>query len=429
MTRERLLKAFPNLTKLTALEEYLWINTSKGKKAITKNHTLSMEAILEAEARLNRFAPYISLAFPETERTNGLLESPLLAIDSFQQSLEEYYQVTINGSLFLKGDHLLPISGSIKARGGIYEVLTIAEKILIEESVFSREESYEKLIESTYQDVLSRYTIVVGSTGNLGLSIGVMGAKLGFNVIVHMSSDAKAWKKALLQQKGAHVVEHDQDYSLAVEEGRKQAEANVNSYFIDDEHSTTLFLGYAVAALRLKKQLDEKGITINRDHPLIVYLPCGVGGGPGGIAYGLHQVFGENVTCYFAEPTHSPCMLVGMMTGLHENIHVKDIGIDNRTIADGLAVGRPSGFVGKVMEPILGGIYTVNDETMYKLLAMLIDQEEIALEPSAVTALFGPVQVANSAKDAVHLAWATGGSMVPTNQMQHDYEIGKALLN
>ncbi len=173
MTRERLLKAFPNLTKLTALEEYLWINTSKGKKAITKNHTLSMEAILEAEARLNRFAPYISLAFPETERTNGLLESPLLAIDSFQQSLEEYYQVTINGSLFLKGDHLLPISGSIKARGGIYEVLTIAEKILIEESVFSREESYEKLIESTYQDVLSRYTIVVGSTGNLGLSIGV----------------------------------------------------------------------------------------------------------------------------------------------------------------------------------------------------------------------------------------------------------------
>lgn len=36
MTRERLLKAFPNLTKLTALEEYLWINTSKGKKAITK---------------------------------------------------------------------------------------------------------------------------------------------------------------------------------------------------------------------------------------------------------------------------------------------------------------------------------------------------------------------------------------------------------
>lgn len=118
-----------------------------------------------------------------------------------------------------------------------------------------------------------------------------------------------------------------------------------------------------------------------------------------------------------------------MMTGLHENIHVKDIGIDNRTIADGLAVGRPSGFVGKVMEPILGGIYTVNDETMYKLLAMLIDQEEIALEPSAVTALFGPVQVANSAKDAVHLAWATGGSMVPTNQMQHDYEIGKALLN
>ncbi|AIC93715.1 D-serine ammonia-lyase [Shouchella lehensis] len=426
--KEQLLKAFPHLTKLTALEEYLWINPFKGKETVAKTETLSMEAIVEAEARLARFAPYLSQAFPETKPMNGLVESPLLEIDSFRVQLEDYYKVTVNGRLFLKGDHLLPISGSIKARGGIYEVLTIAEKVLIEERMLSKEESYVKLLEPVYRDVLSRYTIIVGSTGNLGLSIGVMGAKLGFNVIVHMSSDAKAWKKALLRQKGAHVVEHDQDYSLAVEEGRKQAEANVNSFFIDDEHSTTLFLGYAVAALRLKKQLDDKGMTIHNDRPLIVYLPCGVGGGPGGIAYGLHQVFGENVTCYFAEPTHSPCMLVGMMTGLHENIHVNEIGIDNQTIADGLAVGRPSGFVGKVMEPILGGIYTISDETMYKLLAMLIDREEMALEPSAVTALFGPVQIANSAKNAVHLAWGTGGSMVPANQMKVDYEIGKALL-
>ncbi|MDF4902743.1 D-serine ammonia-lyase, partial [Vibrio parahaemolyticus] len=165
-------------------------------------------------------------------------------------------------------------------------------------------------------------------------------------------------------------------------------------------------------------------------HPLFVYLPCGVGGGPGGVAFGLKVAFGEHVHCIFAEPTHSPCMLLGVHTGLHDDISVQDLGIDNITAADGLAVGRASGFVGRAMERLLDGFYTIDDARMYHHLGELSELEGINLEPSALAGMIGAVHVSNNhayqsrmkfdeekLKNATHLVWATGGGMVPEGEM------------
>ncbi|MGH0597863.1 D-serine ammonia-lyase [Bacillus mycoides] len=438
---EALKEQYPLVNNLIATEEVFWINPNMEKyETAIKNSPLNEEHVKDAEERLKRFAPYIAKVFPETKETGGIIESPLVKIPSMKQSLEKSYGQPILGELLLKCDSGLPISGSIKARGGIYEVLKHAERLALQHGMLTEKDDYSILDSDRFRGFFAKHSIAVGSTGNLGLSIGIMSAKLGFNVTVHMSADAKQWKKDLLRSKGVNVIEYEADYSKAVEEGRLQADADPSCYFVDDENSHDLFLGYAVAASRLQKQLEELEIVVDEEHPLFVYLPCGVGGGPGGVAFGLKLLYKDNVHCFFAEPTHSPCMLLGLMTGLHDKIAVQDIGIDNVTDADGLAVGRPSGFVGKTMEPFLSGNYTVSDEELYRLLKELADTENIYLEPSALAGMIGPLnvckaeneylqkqQLTEKVKKGTHIVWGTGGSMVPEDVMSGYYKKGSEL--
>lgn len=423
---------YPLVRDLVDLKEVVWFNpnvtsTDQGLPYVG----LTQNDVMDAQARLQRFAPYLMKAFPETASTEGIIESAVVDIPQMKEALEKRYNTLIEGQLRLKKDSHLPISGSIKARGGIYEVLTHAEKLAIEAGLLTTEDNYEKLFSDEFRKFFSQYSIAVGSTGNLGMSIGIMSAKLGFSVSVHMSADARQWKKDKLRAHGVNVVEYEQDYSIAVEQGRKEAEKNPRCFFIDDENSKTLFLGYAVAGLRLKHQFEALNIPVDSEHPLFVYLPCGVGGGPGGVAFGLKLAFGDAVHCLFAEPTHSPCMLLGVYPQLHDGISVQEVGIDNITAADGLAVGRASGFVGRAMERLIDGYYTIDDQELYNLLSLLNKEEGIQLEPSALAGMTGAIHV-SQAKDylqglsldsqkmhnATHLVWATGGGMVPTDEMQ-----------
>jgi D-serine ammonia-lyase len=374
-------------------------------------------AVADASARLRRFAPVIRHYFPETEAAGGIIESPLVDIPNMKSALEHVCGTALEGRMMLKMDSHLPVSGSVKARGGIYEVLKHTEDLAIDAGILSgTDDDYLKVVSPEAREFFARHKIQVGSTGNLGLSIGIMSSALGYDAIVHMSSDAKQWKKDLLRSRGATVREYDGDYSEAVDCGRRESDADESSYFVDDERSTDLFLGYAVAGERLRSQLDAKGVAVDAEHPLYVYVPCGVGGAPGGILYGLKLIYGDAVHCFIIEPVQAACMLVGLQSGLYEKISVQDAGLSGVTEADGLAVGRPSGFVSRIFSRILEGEVTVDDSRLKGYLRMLNDSENILIEPSACAAFQGPVALASAIhvpSGATNILWATGGSMVP----------------
>nr|WP_133502091.1 D-serine ammonia-lyase [Marinomonas balearica] len=404
----------------------LWPNPSYRSDA-----ALSPEVALihQADARLRRFSSVLTALFPELRGTDGIIESCLVEVCSLFQALNH-----AGGRLFIKGDHQLPVAGSIKARGGIHEVLHFAESLALSEGIIECTDSdYAAFLSEPAKTLFAQYTVAVGSTGNLGLSIGIIGAALGFNAVVHMSSDAKNWKKDRLRKRGVQVVEHSADYGAAVEAGRVQSDADPYSYFVDDERSPHLFMGYAVAALRLKAQLEESNIQVDRDHPLFVYLPAGVGGAPGGITFGLKSIFGEHVHCFFAEPVQAPCMLLGLAGAPHsEPTPVYEFGLAVDTDADGLAVGTASQWVCDVTRHLVSGVYTQSDDTLYRDLERLKRLENIEVEPSAAISCSG-VEMLNTnsgqtylkrhglldkMESSTHIAWLTGGSFVPAEEYE-----------
>ncbi|MBS1950155.1 MAG: D-serine ammonia-lyase [Cytophagales bacterium] len=427
---------YPLLEKIIKLKPVTWINPSRKRMTEITSLPVNQHDMQEAELLWQRFAPYLAKAFPELKETKGVIESPLREIANLKKIFSGDPAFQMDGDFFLKCDSELPVAGSIKARGGIFEVLHYAEELATQNGLLSGVENYEIFDSEKFKQFFQQYSIGVGSTGNLGLSIGIISAKLGFNVSVYMSADAKEWKKKLLRSKGANVLEFAGDFGEAITEGRRATHADPKGYFVDDENSKYLFLGYSVAATRLKQQLDEQSIRVDEQHPLFVYSPCGVGGSPGGVAFGLRQVFGDCVHCFFVEPTHSPGVLIGLLTGKMEKVSVHDFGIDNRTEADGLAVGRPSAFATSISKWLISGVYTIEDDDLFRLLYLLAKSENIFIEPSATAGLAGPHAIAATdyiaqhrinPSQITHIAWATGGAFVPTEERDDFYQKGKAL--
>jgi D-serine dehydratase len=125
-------------------------------------------------------------------------------------------------------------------------------------------------------------------------------------------------------------------------------------------------------------------------------------------------------------------MLVQMLSG-EAPVSVYDVGLTNRTEADGLAVGQASMLVAPLMRDQLDGIYTVTDDQLLALFRAGHEAMGLTVEPSAAAAFAGPHHVLGTPAgrayleragllgrlaNANHVLWTTGGSLVPGPERQ-----------
>ncbi len=419
----------------------LWLNDAwQPIGEVGGRSTLGLEDVRNAERRLGRYRSLLATLFPELRAVEGDIESTLKAGDALPGLM--LHTKRESGRWLMKADHELPLAGSIKARGGFYEILAHAESLAIRSGLMRAGDDPSVLLSPRTRACFASHRIAVGSTGNLGVSIGLIGAALGFQVDVHMSRDAKRWKQERLRNLGVTVLVHEGDYTTAVSSARELAKRQSDTYFVDDENSLLLFLGYSVAALRLQAQLSALGVPVDSQNPLFVYLPCGIGGAPGGITFGLRHLFGDHFHCFFAEPVACPSMLVRLATRDDRPRPLSEMGLDGKTDADGLAVTRASELVASLVQSLVSGIFTVPDEHLFEDLYRLHQSEGERIEPSAAAAFRGPDWILSSEagheylsqhsllshlSNATHILWTTGGALVPRAEFEEFIERGRCL--
>lgn len=187
------------------------------------------EGVLDSAARWRRFAPLLAGLFA-AELPDGLIESPLTPIPRLvTRHAHALAPARLSERVFIKADHALPLAGSIKARGGLYAVLCIAERAAMSAGLLRPGDDYAALAAPTAREFLATQQVIVGSTGNLGFAVGLAARALGFQAQVHMSHDAKEWKKQRLRALGVSVIEHRSDYTSAVTAARSTATSGPRS--------------------------------------------------------------------------------------------------------------------------------------------------------------------------------------------------------
>lgn len=85
---------------LKSLKEVIWYNPNYKKFEEVKDELpIKLKDVLDAEARLKRFAPYISRVFPQVK--DGIIESGIDEISNMKNRMEERFDTNISGRLFL----------------------------------------------------------------------------------------------------------------------------------------------------------------------------------------------------------------------------------------------------------------------------------------------------------------------------------------
>lgn len=147
------------------------------------------------------------------------------------------------------------------------------------------------------------YTVIEATSGNTGISLAALGAKLNLNVIIVMPTSMSIERRNLISSYGAKLV--------LVEGG--MAECNNEAIRLQKETPNSVILGQFDHESNAKAHYLHTGEEIAKGIRFVDYVFAGIGSG--GTISGIGQYMVENkpnVKCIGVEPEESPLITKGI---------------------------------------------------------------------------------------------------------------------
>ncbi|MGK5083228.1 threonine ammonia-lyase [Bdellovibrionota bacterium FG-1] len=271
-----------------------------------------------------------------TELSKYIKPTPLL----FNSWLSEQ----LGCELYLKLENMQPI-GSFKIRGATYKIsqLSAAER---------------------------RRGVIAASAGNHAQGVAWGSRRLGTSALIVMPKGAPLVKEQNTRSLGAEIMMEGQNFQEAFDFAQSIAKKSgrVFIHAFEDEH---IMAGAGTVGLEILEQLPDPDFVVSA-----------IGGG--GLMTGVSTVFRAlrpQTRLIGCQASGAPAMIRALHTGKSVTLHKVD------TFADGIAVGRATETMRRLLAPRLDEILEADDEAIAAAILMLLEKAKTLAEGSGALPL------------------------------------------
>jgi threonine dehydratase len=211
--------------------------------------------------------------------------------------------------------------------------------------------------------------VVAASAGNHAQGVALAAKKLGVEATIFMPRGVALPKLAATRDHGAEVILHGSNVDEALAEAQRFSDES-GAVFIHPFNHTDVVAGQGTIGLEILEQQPDVDTVV-----------MGIGGGGllAGAAVALKQqaakqgrtikligVQAENAAAY------PPSLAADALVPLK--------GV--RTIADGIAVGRPGEIPFEIIKELVDDVVTVSEDAIAKALIFLMERSKLIVEPA-----------------------------------------------
>ncbi|AUG47614.1 serine/threonine dehydratase [Haloarcula taiwanensis] len=269
-----------------------------------------------------------------------LPETPLVRSEALSEALD--------ADVLLKREDTLP-TGAFKVRGGVNLVASIDEE---------------------FQDA----GLLAASTGNHGQSIAWAGREFDVPVTIGVPEEANAGKVDALEQLGAEVIQHGEDYDEAREHIETLATQRAARY-VHSGNEPKLLAGVGTAGLEV---LDER--------PDVDRVFCPVGGGTAAAGYCITLGAMTDAAVVGVQAAGAPAVYRAWNEETLEPLDSVD------TIAEGVATRVPFALPTQILQAGLADFRLVSEDEIADAVARLFETDRIVMEGACATAVAAALQ-------------------------------------